>query len=95
VKLSTAKAKVIGLQLGEAELNVIRPGVPPIRAKFALLDEDATPCGYVEKANGWSEKTMGAMQALVECMEEDALKIVFMEETKPTEAEKAEEPPQF
>ena len=97
MKLSTAKPKIAGIQLGEASLNLIRPDQPPLRAKYALLAEEGDVCGFFEKANGWSEKTLAALQTLAECMEEDALGHIFFIEpgTEQATAEKAEEPPQF
>jgi len=97
MKLTEAKCRVTGVQLGEAQLNFIRSDLVPIQAKIALLAEDGTVCGYFEKRNGWSEKTHVALQALADALEEDALVHLFQQpeaEAAP-DAEKAEEPQQF
>lgn len=95
MKLSTAKPKTVGLQLGEASLNFIHPELAPIRAKLAILAEEGEICGYLEKSNAWSEKTMAALQALAECIEEDALPHIFLEESPQTKDESRVDPPQF
>ena len=95
MRLSEGKSKIVGLQLGEAMVNFIRPDLPPIKAKLALLAEDGSACGFIEKSNGWSERTQAALQALAEAVEEDALQHVFVVDEATKGEEKAEETPQF
>jgi hypothetical protein len=95
MKLSTAKPKIVGLQLGEAALNFIRPEVVPIKAKLAIIGEEDSTCGYIEKNNGWSEKTLAALQELASCIEADALPHLFFEEDPAAKEDSQAEPPQF
>lgn len=97
MKLTTAPTKIRGLLLGEATLNLIRMNEIPIKAKFALVDEEGNACGYFEKSNGWSEKTFEALQKLVGAMETDAHGVLFVdnEEAPTASPEFSDEPPQF
>jgi hypothetical protein len=95
MRLSTAKPKVVGLQLGEASINLIRPDAVPIKAKLAIIGEEESACGYIEKHNGWSEKTLAALQELASCIEADALPHLFFEEDPATKEESQADPPQF
>ena len=95
MKLSTAKPKIIGVQLGEATINIILPGAVPIKAKFAILGEEESVCGYLDKYGGWSEKTLAALQELASCLETDALPHLFLEEDPQTQEANQAEPPQF
>lgn len=95
MRLTEAKTRILGTHLGEGQINLIYPERAPLTAKFALVGEDGQALGYYEKCGEWSEKTMEALQALAECMEQDALAVIFIlsETTEP--AEKTVEPPQF
>jgi hypothetical protein len=98
VKLTASPSKIVGVQLGEAMLNLIRPGEPPIRAKFALLTKDETVAGFVDVSSNWSDKALNALQAFTEAMEEEAMRLIF-EAAQPSETpaqpEERNEPPQF
>lgn len=99
MKMSTAKPKIVGVQLGEAAINYVRPGEPPITAKFLLLAEGGgAVCGHMTKGGNWSEKSLAALQALVDSLEEDALSHIFeVDSTKELGApdSTSAEPPQF
>ncbi len=75
--MSEGRCKVVGLQLGEAALNFIRTDEVPIRAKVALLSEEGSPCGFFTKNNGWSERTLEALRALADAIEEDCIPHIF------------------
>lgn len=98
MKLTTAKSRVVGIQLGEASLNLIRMNEVPIKAKFALMTADGDVCGYVEKYNGWSDKVQEALRNFAEVLEEEGLKQLF-EVTDAAESPQSNpdvaEPPQF
>lgn len=97
MKLTEAPIKIIGVQMGEASLNLMREGVPPLKAKVALISKDGEPCGYMDIAHGWSEKTIEALRALTSAVEEDALARIAEQqpksETPTTEEQKG--PQQF
>jgi hypothetical protein len=95
MKLSTARPRIIGLHLGEASINFIRPDVVPIKAKLAIIGEEELACGYIEKSNGWSEKTLRALQELGSCIESDTLHHLFIEEDSQVQVDSSAEPPQF
>ncbi len=97
--MSDGKCKVVAIQLGEAALNLIRQDEVPIRVKVALLTEDGSPCGYFAKSNDWSEKTIDALRALADAVEEDCMNHLFEGESAavaPTsETDREGSPPQF
>lgn len=96
MKITEDKCRIQAVMLGEATINFIRPDQVPVRAKFALLaGDDGSPCGFVEKANGWSEKTLTKMRELAESMEEDVLPHIFQVSGKTPEPSNPGEPPQF
>lgn len=102
MKLSEQKSKIVGIMAGEVAINTIRPDLPPLRVKFALLADEG-PIGFSEIGNGggigsWSEKTTKALQALIDALEEDGLRMLFKGEPQATETPQTEgkpEPPQF
>lgn len=69
--MRTGETRIVGLRLGEAEIDLINgfPGI--LRAKFALLKDDGSNCGLVSKSLGWSEKTNAALLVFAEALEED------------------------
>ena len=93
--MSDGRCRILGIQLGEAALNLILPGEVPIKAKFALLDEDGSPCGSFVKHNGWSESTLEALRALANAIEADAIGHVFEGDAVEGSSEKTDGPPQF
>jgi hypothetical protein len=97
VKLSQVPSKIIGVQLGDVTLNFIRPDQPPIQAKFALLNEEEVICGYSEGSAGWSERTLEALRALQDALEDDAMARIFGIPTDSASKQTPEviEPPQF
>jgi hypothetical protein len=98
MKPTKAKCRITAVQLGEGQVNLIRPDQVPIKAKFALLSEDGMACGFFEKSNNWSEKTHAKLQELAEAMEEDCLTALFEvgpEDSRASETVEPDEPPQF
>ncbi len=99
MRMSDGRCKIIALQLGEAHLNLIRPNEVPIQAKVALLTEEGQPCGFFQKNNDWSEKTIEALRALAEAIEEDCIAHIFEGEaavpSPDAVAEKEDGPRQF
>jgi len=91
MKTTTGKSRIIGVTLGEAVINLIKPGIPPITAQFALVRDDEEFAGLVERRLDWSDETMKALAALQACMEKDMLEHLF--EAVP-ETESASEPQQ-
>ncbi len=89
--ITKSKCRVIGVTLGEAHINLIKQGIPPITAQFALIRDDEEKAGLVERRFGWSEKTMKALATLQDAMEEDMMDHLF--EPQPP-AEAAAEPQQ-
>jgi hypothetical protein len=75
--MRTGDSRIVGIRLGELEIDLIR-GFPAImKAKFALLRDDGAHCGQVTKEVDWSDKTSTALQALAEALEEDIFAEVF------------------
>lgn len=74
---SKSKCRIVGVTLGEAHLNFIKPDVPPLTAEFGLVRDDEALAGMVQKRFEWSEKTMAAVAALQEAMEGDMLEAIF------------------
>ncbi len=93
MKLSTDKCKIVGVALGEAEINLLFTGKPIISAKFGLSTEHG-PIGHMTRTV-WSEKTQTALQAFVAALEEEALEDVFEVPVKTEENGSPNEPPQF
>lgn len=94
MKLSDSKSRIIGIQVGEIELNFIRPDKPPIKAKFALVG-DGGICGYFDKSEDWSEKSLEALRVFAEALEMDVLGRIFQVTGDATTDEKSNEPAQF
>lgn len=95
MKLTKAKCKITGIQLGEAELNLIRPERPPLKVKYAMLGEDGATCGYFEKYTDWSDKALEALRVFSEVLEEEALPMLFDQPAEKSADQKPDEPPQF
>lgn len=95
MKIVDAETRIKAIQLGEAKVNFIRPDQPPIWAKFALLSEEGSACGYFEKVNGWSEKVQQKIRELAEAMEEDALPHISKVTGSAPDKRNPDEPPQF
>lgn len=97
MKMSESASKICGVQLGEASLNFIRIGEPPIKAKFALLGKEEAVLGFVDMNNGWSDKVMEAMRVFSEALEEEILSRVFEGKPAetPTKSDGTSEPQQF
>lgn len=94
MKLSEAPTKIFGIQVGDLTIDLIRTGIPTIRVKFALLTEEHGPTAFMDVSDTvsiWSPKTLEAMRAFTESLEEDALKFVFkVDGTQVTETPKDE-----
>lgn len=99
MKLSESPSKLIGLHLGEATINTMRPDLPPLKAKFALFSKEGEPVGYMEMTHGWSEKALEALRVFQAVLEEEAVPRIFEQpSSSPEETPKSEErnePPQF
>lgn len=99
MKLSEQPSRICGLMAAEITLNFIRSDSPPIKARFALLTDEG-PVGFSDIGGGgtWSEKTLKAMKAFTESLEEDALGLIFKGSTQVQETPQSEDPdspPQF
>lgn len=97
MKFSDSPSKIIGLTLGEASLNLIRIGEPPIKAKFVLINKESEVVGYLDFSSNWSEKVQDALRTFSAVLEEEVMKYVF-DEAQPSETSKndaPEEPTQF
>lgn len=81
---SKSKSLIVGVQLGEAHLNILKPGIPPLTADFALMRSDGEMCGIIQRRLGWGEKTLKALAELQAAMEEETLDHVF--EPQPPES---------
>jgi hypothetical protein len=77
MRTTTGKPRIVGVTLGKAIINVIHPGIPPLTAEFGLVRDDEELAGLVEKRMEWSDRTMKAIAALQESMEEDMLAALF------------------
>ncbi len=97
MKISESASKIIGVQLGEASLNLIRMGEVPIKAKFALISKEGDPIGFIDMNNGWSEKALEALRTFSEVLEEEAMRKLFDGQPSETAAKSPgpDEPPQF
>ena len=101
MKLSGAKCRIVGVQLGEAEINLIRGDRPPLRVKMALLSEDGATCGYLDIIPS-SEKILDAVRQFAEVVETEVLPRIFEIDpgsegsvSEVTRASQVDEPPQF
>lgn len=77
MRVSKSKTRVVGIQLGEATINRVKPGVPAISAVFALVREDNELCGHFERRAFWSDKVAQALSALQDALEEEAMEDLF------------------
>lgn len=85
MKLSTDKSKIVGLRLGELEVNMLGEHMT-VKAHFALLREDGSTVGKVTRSS-WGAKTHAALAALADTMEEEMLGEVFEIPELPTPEE--------
>lgn len=98
MKLTEAKSVITGVHLGELKVNLIRDGLPPMRAKFALLNKDGGVVGLSKVTGGWSERAITALREFAAVLEEEAIGHMFEGVAQAAETPKAEatdEPPQF
>jgi hypothetical protein len=99
MKFTEAKARIVGVHIGEAELSLL-PGLgkPPIRAKVALIGSASSLMGSFEM-NEWSDRAVEALRTFVGVLEEEALAHVFevtgQQPTEGTEPGAPPAPPQF
>lgn len=99
MKLSEAPTKIIGVQVGELSLDLIRMGVPMLKVRVALTTDEG-PIGFMDmgELGQWSGKTLDALRAFTEAVEEDALSRIFKLPAQSTETPQTEgrnEPAQF
>lgn len=99
MKLCELPTKIIGVQVGELSLDLIRMGVPALKVRVALCTDDG-PVGFVDLADPsrWSKKTLDAMRAFTEALEEDALQVIFrtpVQDAETAQAPSPSDPPQF
>lgn len=85
---SRSKSRIVGVTLGEAAINLRKPGIPPLTADFGMVRDDEEFVGLYQRRFEWSEKTMKALAALQASMEQDAIDHLF--EEQPPEAQAAE-----
>lgn len=99
MKLSEAPTKIIGIQVGEVTIDLIRSGVPALKVRLAMFTDEG-PVAFMDvgDAGQWSNKSIDAMRAFTEALEEDALRLVFKvptQDTETTQANGPNEPAQF
>lgn len=92
MKLSKSRCRIVGLELKQAHLNFINPGLPPLTADFALIREDEERAGLLQRRLDWSPRTLAALAELQDAMEAETLEHVF--DPQP-EQEQAREPEQM
>jgi hypothetical protein len=96
--LTKGNSKIVGLQTARAETNITVRDRPPLAATFNLTTVEGGLLGRLDKAGGWSERTLEALRVLLDSMEADALgdffEVAEAEVPEKTEESKAE-PPQF
>lgn len=97
MKLSEAPTKIIGVALGEASINLIRPGELPFKARFAILTDSGT-AGYVDIGE-WTPEAAKALETFIAVLETEALNHLFKVPTaqaaETPQGDAANEPPQF
>jgi hypothetical protein len=75
---SDGKPRLDGVEVGELSYTVLGPPAPVLAVKFALLNaETGDRFGYSNRNTGWSEKTLLALNALVESVEADVCLDLF------------------
>jgi hypothetical protein len=87
MKLSRRACKIIGVRVGEATLNLLNPSAATLYAKFFLLRDPDSASGVNVGAYSkvaWSDRTLEALQKLIDCMEDDALIDIFDDEGEST-----------
>lgn len=89
MRISKSKSRIIGVQLGEATINRINPGVPALVATFALVREDGELAGRIDRRMEWPEKVVAALSNLQDALEEAAIDHLF-EPQPPADAAAAE-----
>lgn len=99
MKLCEAPTKIVGVQVGEVSIDLIRVGIPALKVRFAMLTDEG-PVGFTDVGDigQWSQKSLDAMRAFTEALEEDALRIIFKVPTQDAETAQANapnEPAQF
>ncbi len=99
MKLCEAPTKIVGVQVGEVAIDLIRIGAQALKVKMAVFSDDG-PVGFMEMGDSghWSQKSLDAMKMFTEALEEDALKVIFKIPTQDTETsstDKVSEPVQF
>ena len=101
MKLTESPARIVGLQAGSIKIRMPEPDKFQMTANFYLVRDDGQPIGKLTKTNNWSEKTIKAVQELMQSLEEEMMPDVFNEapgsEDGETPDEQAEsiEPPQI
>lgn len=96
MKLSGAPSKIVGVQLGKVSVELIRETAVGITAKFALLSKEGEILGFVDIPGGWSEKLEAALTTFVDALEEEALRVIFEQQSSETpQSSPQNEPQQF
>jgi hypothetical protein len=72
MKTSDGTPRINGVEVGELSYTVLGPPAPVLAVKFALLNAGTGDrFGFTHRNTGWSEKTLLALNALVESVEAD------------------------
>lgn len=99
MKLCEAPTKIIGVQVGEAAIDLIRSGIPALKVRIAIFTDDG-PVGFMDIGDigQWSQRSLDALRVFTEALEEDALRFIFKVTTQDAETAQTDgpnEPAQF
>jgi hypothetical protein len=99
MKLSEAPTRIIGIQVGELQLDLIRTGSQALKVRVAMYTDDG-PVGFIDLGglDPWSPKVIEAMRAFTDAIEEEALGLIFKVKAQGAETPQADEavgPAQF
>ena len=90
------------IQVGEVDLNLIRPDLPQMVVKFALVRADDVTSGFFHKRDNWSAATHQLLVQFIDSLEQDGLadlfqggNVVAVEDDDAEAPKKPSEPPQF
>jgi len=81
MRLTGSPSKIVGVRVGEVELNLVV--APSLMVKYVLLRNpedsklDGVNAGKYTKAGPWSEKVREALDTFISALEEDVLPELF------------------
>lgn len=77
MKTSAGKCRIDGVMIGEVSSVMIGPNPYPLTVKYALVHSaSGATCGSGSMRD-WSPSTVDKFKELLECMEEDILRVMF------------------